>query len=111
MKKSITLLFIFLCTLSIIFITIFVNNKELVSKITIFLSALLSLLLAYLTGITKRKNGLINGVIIGISIATLSLVIHFIFGKEFFDLLYIRSLVIILSGASGGVIGVNKNIH
>jgi putative membrane protein (TIGR04086 family) len=110
MKKSIAVFFTFLTMISIIIVSIFVYDKTIASKITIFLSALLSLLLAYITGLTKRRHGMLNGIIIGISIATISLIIHYIFAKDFFDLLYIRSLTVILSGASGGVIGVNKEI-
>lgn len=111
MKKSILIIFSLMIMLSIIIISIFLDDKGLVNKITIFLSSLLSLLLAYIAGLTKRKRGLINGLIIGISIATISLIIHFIFAQNYFELLYIRSLTVILSGASGGVLGVNKNIH
>lgn len=108
MKKSILIALSFLIALAIIIISIFVTDKELVNKITIFLSALLSLLISYIIGFTKRKNGLVYGILIGISIATISLIIHFIFAKELFSLLHIRSLIVILGGASGGVMGVNK---
>ena len=109
MKKITVITMIFLIIITMILLIIFVGNKEIVNKITIFLSAILSLLLSFLIGYKKRKNGLINGVVIGISIATVSLIVHYIFAKEMFDLLYLRSLTVILGGASGGVMGVNSN--
>lgn len=108
MKKGILWFLSFLTMISIIVISIFVKDKEIASKVTIFLTALLSLLLSYITGLTKGRHGLLNGLIIGISIAGISLIIHFIFAKDFFQLLYIRAITVILSGASGGIMGVNK---
>ena len=108
MKKTIGILFIPLITIVIILLNVFLEDKNSINKITIFLSAILSLLIAYLTGIIKQKNGLINGLIIGISISIISITLHFFFAKELFSVLYIRSAVIILSGACGGVLGVNK---
>ena len=111
MKKKITTFLIILIVLIIIILSVFIENKDLVNKITIFLSAILSLLIAYLTGIIKRKNGLITGLIIGISIASISLVIHYIFAKNLFEFLYLRSSIIILSSVSGCVFGVNKKME
>ena len=108
MKKTMGILFIPLIIITIILLNVFIDDKILLNKITIFLSAILSLLIAYLTGITKQKNGLINGLIIGISISIISITLHFFFAKDLFSILYIRSAVIILSGACGGVLGVNK---
>ena len=108
MKKSIA---IFLSILDILIITLLgllVEDKILVNKITIFLSAILSLLISYIIGVTKGRYGLLNGLIVGISIASVSTLIHFLFAKEFFSFLYLRVSAIILSAASGGVYGVNK---
>ncbi len=110
MKQGFTLFLSFLTLLSIICISIFIPDKELVNKLTIFLSAFLSLLISFFIGVKKRKNGLINGLVIGISIAIISLIVHYIFAKEFFPLLYLRSITVILSGASGGIMGVNKTL-
>ena len=108
LKKSFFIIGITIITLTIFLLTIFVKDKDLVNKITIILSALLSLLIAFMTGITKKKHGLIYGLVVGISIASISLLFHYIYAKEMFDTLYLRMLIVILSGASGGVIGVNK---
>ena len=108
MKKRLTTIFIMFIIVTMILLNIFLKDKDLINKITIFLSAALSLLIAYLTGINKQKNGLINGLIIGITISVISVTIHYFFVKELFSILYIRSAVIILSGACGGVLGVNK---
>ena len=110
MKKGFTIFLTFITFLSIVFISIFISDKELVNKLTIFLTAFLSLLISFLIGLWKRKNGLINGLVIGISIAIISLIVHYIFAKEFFSLLYLRSITVILSGASGGIMGVNKTL-
>ena len=108
MKKRFALIIVILIFLSIVLLNIFLKDKNLINKITIFLSAFLSLLIAYITGISKQKNGLIYGLIIGISISAFSVIFHFFLAKELFSILYIRSAVIILSGACGGVLGVNK---
>lgn len=108
MKKRLALTFVSLIIIVMILLNIFINDKDLINKITIFLSAALSLLIAYITGLTKQKKGLVNGLIIGISISVISVTIHYFFAKELFPILYIRSAVIILSGACGGVLGVNK---
>ena len=108
MKKRLTTIFIMFIIVTMILLNIFLKDKDLINKITIFLSAALSLLIAYLTGINKQKNGLINGLIIGITISVISVTIHYFFVKELVSILYIRSAVIILSGACGGVLGVNK---
>ena len=110
MKKITTTFLIILTILITVILSILIKDKDLVNKITIFLSAILALLISYLTGITKRKNGLITGLIIGISIASISLIIHYIFARTLFDFLYLRSSIIILSSVSGCVFGVNKNI-
>lgn len=107
-KKRLISISIACIVLIIVLLNVFLKDKNLINKISIILSALLSLLIAYLTGLTKQKNGLINGLIIGISISVISVIFHFFFAKDLFSILYIRSAVIILSGACGGVLGVNK---
>lgn len=109
MKKRISAILTLIIILGIVLLSIFIKDKGLVNKITIFLSAILALIIAYFTGLIKRKNGLINGLIVGISIATISLIIHYFFAKNNFNYLYLRSIIIILGGASGGILGVNKN--
>ena len=49
-----------------------------------------------------------NGMIIGISIAMLSLIVHYLSKTELSDIFFIRGLVFMVSGCMGGVIGVNK---
>ena len=108
MNKKQTILLIILNIIVFIVINYLIQNKELLNKISIFLTASFSLLLTYLFGLIRGKNGLILGLIIGISIASISTIIHYLYAKDYFDHLYIRMGVIILSGASGGVFGVNK---
>ena len=107
-KKRFTSFSIIVVFISIVLTNILIKDKNVINKITIFLSALLTILISYLVGITKQKNGLINGLIIGITISIFSISFHFLFAKELFSIQYIRSAVIILSGACGGVLGVNK---
>lgn len=83
-------------------------EKDVVAKVSLFLTAIISFVLAYIIGIKKNKNGLSNGMIIGISIAMISLIIHFTLKTLYFDTFYIRGLVFMFSGAAGGIIGVNK---
>ena len=108
MNKKQTILLIVLNIIVFIVLNYIILNKDLLNKISIFLSASFALLLAYLFGLNRGKNGLILGLIIGISIASISTIIHYVYAKDYFDHLYIRMGVIILSGASGGVFGVNK---
>ena len=83
-------------------------DKGIINKLSLFLTASLALLISYLTGIIREKNGLINGLVIGITIAMISAIIHYFYAKDFFDLLYIRLAIFILAAISGGVFGVNK---
>lgn len=108
MNKKISFILIFINIIALISLAFFNLNKDTVNKISIFLSALLSLLLSLLLGNKKQKNGLIWGLVIGISIASISSIIHFIYAKDLFNLLHIRMGIIILSGGCGGIIGVNK---
>ena len=108
MNKKQTILLIILNFVIFIVLNYFILNKELLNKISIFLTASFALLLAYLFGLKRGKNGLILGLIIGISIASISTITHYIYAKDYFDHLYIRMGVIILSSTSGGVFGVNK---
>lgn len=107
-KKGFVKFLIVIIFVTIVLTNILINDRDLINKITIFLSSLLTIIISYLVGISKQKSGLINGLIIGITISTISIIYHFLFAKEFFSILYIRSAVIILSGACGGVLGVNK---
>ena len=108
MNKKITYIFIIVNILSLIGISFLDIDKNLINKLSIFLSASLSLLIGLVFGFKKGKNGLLWGIVIGISIATLSSIIHFITATQYFGPLYIRMGIIILSGSAGGVIGVNK---
>ena len=108
MKKKLLLLLILLLTIAIVILNIFIKDEELLNKITFILTTIITIFLSYLTGIIKGKNGLINGLIIGISVSLLSLIIHYLFIRIYFDTLYIRMAIFMLSGAAGGVIGVNK---
>ena len=87
---------------------IFVDNKSLVNKISLIISSFISLLLAYLVAIIKGKNGLLIGLIIGITFSGISLGVHYFVAKEYFNSLYIRLIIFMISGCCGGVIGVNK---
>jgi putative membrane protein (TIGR04086 family) len=110
MKKTIILLL--MCILSIVgmsLLAIFeIISKELVAKSSLFITAIISFLLAYFRGNKKQKNGLANGIIIGITIAILSLIIHFITKTEFYSVFFVRGLIFMISGAMGGIIGVNR---
>ena len=108
MKKRIPLLILMLLITTIIVVILIIKNKNLIDKITLFISGLISLLIAYIIGAKKGKNGLVIGLIIGISFSSVSLIVHYIIARNYFDTLYIRLLTFIICGACGGVIGVNK---
>ena len=112
MKKTTIVLIVSTILLIIVSIMGFLEiiSKELSTKMTLFITATIAFILAYLTGIKKEKHGLTNGIIVGISIAIISLAIHFISKTIYFDLFFVRGLVFIISGAMGGIIGVNKNM-
>lgn len=92
----------------IVVLTFMKIDKNIINKVTMFLSATLLFQISYLSGIIKGKHGLINGLVIGISAGILSAIIHFIFAKGYYDILYIRLMIYILSACSGSVYGVNK---
>ena len=110
MKKTIILLL--MCILSIVGMSLLavfeIISKELVAKASLFITAIISFILAYFRGNKKQKNGLANGIIIGITIAILSLIIHFITKTEFYSVFFVRGLIFMISGAMGGIIGVNR---
>ena len=108
MNKKISSFLLVVLMLMLIVINVLIKDKNLVNKITIFISSLITLLIAYIAGIKKGKKGLVVGLIVGISISSISLLIHFIIAKEYFDTLYLRLLTFMVSGVCGGVIGVNK---
>ena len=108
MKKRFPVLVLVLLIIAIIVINLTVDNKDLIDKISIFLSSLISLIVAFLIALRRGKNGLVIGLIIGISISSISLLVHYFIAKDYFDTLYIRLLTFVISGISGGVIGVNK---
>ena len=108
MNKKISSSLLVVLILMIIVVNIFIQDKNLVNKITIFISSFISLLVAYIVGIKIGKKGLFIGLIVGISISSISLLIHFIIAKEYFDTLYLRLLTFMVSGICGGIIGVNK---
>lgn len=109
MKKTyITLL---ICIIGIISLVLLNNlevlSKDIVAKITLFLTSIIAFILSYIIGIKKNKNGLTNGLIVGISIAVLSLIIHYFLKTLYFDIFYVRGTIFMISGACGGIIGVN----
>lgn len=110
MKKTIILLL--MCVLSIICLSLLAVfefiNTELAAKTSLFITAIISFTLAFMRGIKKQKNGLLNGVFIGITVAILSLIVHFITKTEYFSIFFVRGLIFMISGASGGIIGVNR---
>lgn len=110
MKKTVlTLLMCILGIVGLVLLGVFdIINKDIVAKITIFLTAIVAFIMSYLTAKKRNKHGLANGMIIGISIALVSLLIHFMLKTYYFDIFFIRGLVFMVSGAFGGVIGVNK---
>lgn len=110
MKKTVlTLLMCILGVIGLVILSVFdVMDKGVVAKISIFLTAIVAFIISYLTGKKKNKHGLANGMIIGISIALISLLIHFMLKTYYFETFFIRGLVFMASGAAGGVIGVNK---
>lgn len=108
LKNKLAILMLFLLIIIDILLYVFIENKDLLNKILLFTSAFIALILSYIFSYKKGKNGLIIGLIIGITFSALSLTIHYFFAKEYFDSLYLRLLIYITSAASGGVIGVNK---
>lgn len=108
MKKKIVLVLIIVLILLLIGLNFIIKDKDLMNKISLFISGVISLMIAYYIGLNKRKNGLIIGLIVGISVSIISLIIHYFFAKVYFDTLFIRLSIFILSAASGGVLGVNK---
>ena len=108
-KYYIILISSFIVLLSFLFFYIFeVLDSEIIAKITLFVTTIIAFILSYITALKKKKNGLTNGLIIGISIAIVSLGIHYFFKSVYFDTFFIRALVFITSSAAGGIIGVNK---
>ena len=108
MKKRFSMLVTILLIIVLVVMNITIKNKNLVDKISIFITSLIALSIAYLAGFSRGKNGLVIGLIIGISVSCVSLVFYYLFAKEYFDSLYIRLLTFLISGMCGGVIGVNK---
>lgn len=110
MKKILIPIAIYIIILSILLFLVLqeIIDKSLVSKITVFLTATISFIISYKVCSIKGKNGMANGLIIGISIAMISLLIHYILKTDGFDIFFIRGLIFMISGAAGGITGVNK---
>ena len=108
MNKKTSSILIFINIIALISLAFFNLNKDTINKLSIVLSALLSLLISIVYASKKGKNELLLGLLIGISIAFVSSIIHYFYAKEFFNLLHIRMGIIIVSGGCGGIIGVNK---
>ena len=101
--------FLMVLNLGLIALTwIYIPDKELANKLALFLSITLAFLISYITGFNKGKKGLIIGIIVGLTICTISLVLHFFFAKDIFMYLPLRLVTIFLSALSGGVMGVNN---
>lgn len=107
MKKVLAIIVLILMIILTV-ISVIKLDPLLTNRLTIFTSSIISLLLAYLIALKKRKNGLIWGLIVGISLSFISMSIHYFFAQDFFNYLYLRIGIIIFSSASGGVIGVNQ---
>jgi len=109
MKKTTITIIVSLIAIIAFIVLGFLNiiSFDIVPKTTIFLSAIVVFSLSYTTGYKKGKNGLSNGVIIGITFGIISLIIHYFSKTNHFDTFFIRALVFMISGASGGIIGVN----
>lgn len=108
MKKKYLIIISILTAVILVGLNFVIKDKELLNKISLFLSGLISILISYFIAINYKKNGLIIGLIVGITVSIISVIIHYFFSKIYFDTLYIRLLIFILCGASGGVLGVNK---
>ncbi len=111
-----TLLSSFICALLYIFSAfLFTQSRSLPYVVISQLSFILSVVASFIGGTISAKisksKGLFTGAATGFLLFVIIFIVYYIILQESFtSISLIRAIALILSGAIGGVIGVNRNI-
>lgn len=110
------LIFTIILTICAFIYAILLKNKVLstntssFNKITFILGILLFFVLGLLSGITAKKNGLIEGLLSALIIISIVLLLNLILKVNIESKFFIKGASYLLSSMAGGIIGVNKTI-
>ncbi len=110
---SIALLVTLICLLLFAALLTYTNiNEIIIEPVTMIITGLSILLGSFLGNIKIRKNGILNGAIVGISYLLILYLISSLLNWKFG--LNLQSIIMIVVGAMcgilGGVLGVNKKV-
>lgn len=104
---SIGILFIFFIALLLSFVMYYILGDMRIANIFSILAICFGTYLStYLCGKFRRKHGLVEGIISGILIYTFIMILGIIFFRQFIGIK--KLLLLSISGAIGGVTGVNS---
>lgn len=118
-KKIYQFVFVYLIFTIILTICAFIYalllNKQIIStsttsfnRITFILGIILFFILGILSGVTAKKNGLIEGLFSALIIISIVLLLNLIFKIHIEAKFFIKAASYLLSSMAGGIIGVNK---